>query len=194
MRINFENNRKYWITSDLHFYHNNVILYSNRPFDNIEEMHEHLITSWNNKVQPSDIVLNLGDFAFARENKIIEILQQLNGTQYFLYGNHDAPMKKKKVRDYCKQTKKISLFCDTLEGRYQNHHLFMSHYAHRVWNKSHHGALHFYGHSHGSLTGIGRSVDVGVDSSELKTNYAPMALDDVIDYVMLKPIHKVDHH
>jgi calcineurin-like phosphoesterase family protein len=32
-----------------------------------------------------------------------------------------------------------------------------------VWNASHHGALHFYGHSHGNLPGDSQSLDVGVD-------------------------------
>jgi calcineurin-like phosphoesterase family protein len=39
----------------------------------------------------------------------------------------------------------------------------LCHYAMRVWRNAHHGALHFYGHSHGNLPGDAQSLDVGVD-------------------------------
>jgi calcineurin-like phosphoesterase family protein len=37
-----------------------------------------------------------------------------------------------------------------------------THYSHRVWNRSHRGtAINLYGHSHGSLSGLRNSFDVG---------------------------------
>ena len=39
----------------------------------------------------------------------------------------------------------------------------VDHYTMRTWNGAHRGVLHLYGHSHGSLPGDGRSLDVGVD-------------------------------
>jgi len=194
MKIRKQENRNYWVTSDLHFSHKNVIRYSNRPFANVYEMDEALIHNWNSNVGVNDIVFNLGDFALCNQNKIIQILKRLNGIQYFIYGNHDAPMRKRAIRDFCRESGKIEIFCDTLECRFGKYHLFMSHYGHRVWNKSHHGALHFYGHSHGSPPGIGKSVDVGIDSNELQTNYAPMRVEDVIEYLSHKDVHKIDHH
>jgi hypothetical protein len=41
--------------------------------------------------------------------------------------------------------------------------VILCHYGMRVWPASHHGSVHFYGHSHGRLPGYGRSRDVGVD-------------------------------
>jgi calcineurin-like phosphoesterase family protein len=32
-----------WFTSDLHFFHRNVIKHCNRPFSDIKDMHEQLI-------------------------------------------------------------------------------------------------------------------------------------------------------
>ncbi len=42
----------------------------------------------------------------------------------------------------------------------------MNHYAQRVWEHSHHGSWHVYGHSHGSLPDDikSKSIDVGVDT------------------------------
>ena len=41
---------KIFYTSDLHFGHNNIIIYENRPFININEMTNKLIRNWNFKV------------------------------------------------------------------------------------------------------------------------------------------------
>lgn len=185
MHLKLTNNKsvQYWTTSDLHFGHANVIRYSNRPFNSVEEMDASFISNWNDKVSPNDIVFNLGDFAFSNTNRIIEILSQLNGEQYFIYGNHDRLMKSDAVQNFCKRTKKIRLFADVIECRYKTHSLFMSHYSHRVWNKAHYGAMHLYGHSHGKLPGIGRSMDVGVDSGDMQSGYAPFLLDDVVKHL-----------
>jgi len=194
MKIKLQNNIKYWVTSDMHIGHKNVIQYSNRPFSSVEEMNETLIENWNSKVGHDDIVFNLGDFAFLNQNKIIEILKKLKGTQYFIYGNHDRQMASDAVQNFCKRTKKIKLFCDVIECNYNKTPIYMCHYAHRVWNKHHHGAIHLYGHSHGSLPQIGRSMDVGVDSNDMPTDHSPRSLDDVVEFLNAQPINKADHH
>lgn len=193
MKIKLQKDRTYWVTSDLHLGHKNILKYEDRPFKNVEEMDETLINNWNETVQPNDIVFNLGDFAFFNGQKIIETLEQLNGEQLFIFGNHDKNMTRSNVKNYVKETGKIRFF-DTLETYYKGYSLFMSHYAHRVWNKHHHGAMHLYGHSHGSLPGLGRSVDVGVDSQELFNNYTPLHIDTVINYLEKKEIHFIDLH
>lgn len=193
MRVGIQIEKEHWVTSDLHLNHKNVSRYSDRPFETIEEMNETLIANWNSVVGPNDVVFNLGDFAFCNQHKIIEFLERLNGQQYYILGNHDKMMLKKKVRDYAKETGKIK-FYDVIETRYKGHHIFMSHYSHRVWNKHHHGALHLYGHSHGSLPGLGKSVDVGVDSKELFNNYTPLHMDTVVEYLETKEKHSLDHH
>jgi calcineurin-like phosphoesterase family protein len=50
------------------------------------------------------------------------------------------------------------------------------HYAMRVWNRSHRGAWHLFGHSHGQLQPEGRSCDVGVDCWDFK----PVSLEKII--------------
>ena len=49
-----------YFTSDLHFYHENVIKHANRPFSNVEEMNQTLINNWNKKVGISDEIYILG--------------------------------------------------------------------------------------------------------------------------------------
>lgn len=177
-----------FVTSDLHMFHNNIIKYSNRPFANATEMNTTLVDNWNSVVSEGDIVFNLGDFSFAKDEKTVEVLSQLQGTQYFIYGNHDRVMQSDVVQNYCRKSRKIRLFCDVASIRYNGHSIFMSHYAHRTWDKSHHGSLHLYGHSHGTLPGVGRSMDVGVDSTDMNSDFTPFLLDDVIKFLMTKEI------
>jgi calcineurin-like phosphoesterase family protein len=54
----------------------------------------------------------------------------------------------------------------------------------RVWNQSHRGALHLYGHSHGTLPddANSKSFDVGVDCHD----YHPISLDRVLAIMATK--------
>ncbi len=75
-----------WFTADTHFHHYNIIKYSDRPYDTVEEMNEELIKNWNNKIKKNDTVFHLGDFSF-KNTKLIK--QQLNGNIIHIKGNHD---------------------------------------------------------------------------------------------------------
>ena len=73
----------------------------------------------------------------------------------------------------------------------------MSHYAHRIWDKSHHGVCHLYGHSHSSLEHIewGKSMDVGVDNAfRLFGQYRPFSMEEVTEILDKRPILFIDHH
>jgi calcineurin-like phosphoesterase family protein len=78
-----------WITSDTHFGHHNIMIYSARPFKDKWEMDEKLILNWNALVQPNDLVIHLGDFGFCGTQRKIELLQRLNGYKILIKGNHD---------------------------------------------------------------------------------------------------------
>jgi len=83
-----------WFTSDLHFYHKNIISLSKRPFQNLNEMHETLIKNWNNCVKSNEYVYILGDFSFGSIESTKRILDQLNGFKILIKGNHDFPAHK----------------------------------------------------------------------------------------------------
>ena len=52
---------KVFFTGDLHFGHENVIAFDDRPFKSVEEMDAELIKRWNAKVGKDDFVYVLGD-------------------------------------------------------------------------------------------------------------------------------------
>ena len=96
MRINEEeimnykfDGAKVYFTSDTHFNHANIIGFCNRPFKNVEEMNETLITNWNRVVGVDDIVFHLGDFCLGGSAEWTNVLNRLNGKIYLIVGNHD---------------------------------------------------------------------------------------------------------
>ena len=84
-----------WFTSDSHFNHYNVIKYSGRPWETVEDMNEGLIERWNECVKKGDTVYHLGDFTLTMRTELIdEWLGRLNGTIRLVRGNHDNWVKR----------------------------------------------------------------------------------------------------
>ena len=65
---------KIYFTSDHHFGHKNIIKFSERPFNDVNEMDEILIQKWNEKVNPEDEVYHLGDVGLTSSGKLRKIL------------------------------------------------------------------------------------------------------------------------
>lgn len=173
-----------FFTADTHFGHNNIIKYCNRPFSSVEEHNEVLINNWNSVVKPEDFVYHLGDFCF-KDNDFDKYFNQLNGQIIFVEGNHDKVARKHRDKffEYWRQYKEVKI---------NEQRITLCHYALRVWNKSHWGSWHLYGHSHGSLPDDphARSFDVGVDCH----NYYPISFDRVKEIMDSKLWQPIDHH
>ena len=85
----FFQGRKLFFISDTHFFHKNIIEYSNRPFVSITEMNQEMIEMWNAVVGHDDIVIHGGDLAFGGYDGFSKALDALNGTIILLRGNHE---------------------------------------------------------------------------------------------------------
>lgn len=205
---------KTYFTSDTHFGHANIIKYSNRPFlqptdldakgkwvdesikrQRAREHDEALITKWNTVVTNDDVVYHLGDFMFGRTDKALWYLRQLNFKKlYFIWGNHDSTMKEVKnlLRFYPDLKDRVEFLGELAEVNVEGQDIVLCHYGMRVWNASHHGAWHLYGHSHGSLKDDPHalSFDVGVDCH----NYTPLSFDEVKAIMAKKFWKPIDHH
>lgn len=200
-----------WFTSDTHYFHKNIVRGTTtwdtfqhgsshqgvRDFDTLEEHNEALVKSINGLVKPNDELWHLGDWSFGGHDKVEEFRNRLICKNINLvFGNHDqhiTPIDSpyRHLFTSCQYVKELSFKIDSQKsGKFGKTKLFLSHYAHRVWNQSHHGVIHLYGHSHGTLPGIGKSMDVGVDTN----NLYPYHLDEIIDSMRAKDIELVDHH
>ena len=79
-----------YFTSDLHFGHENIIAYCNRPFKNANAMDKQLIRLWNQRVIDNDTVYIIGDFSLKGRNDIgyLEgIVKKLNGRKILIKPN-----------------------------------------------------------------------------------------------------------
>lgn len=171
-----------WFTSDHHFGHKRIIELANRPFTSVEEMDETMIDRWNKVVAPGDLVYHLGDFAFADHTPY---LGRLKGQKRLILGNHDHSNRVKAAKGWATVD---SLLHITMPDKTP---VVLCHYAMRVWSRSHHGAIHLYGHSHGNLAGDSQSCDVGVDCWA----FEPVALDTIKAFLTGgKPRTEPDHH
>ena len=61
MKLKVNDIENWYFTSDPHYYHEDIIKYCHRPFDNIQHQHEVLINNWNNKVPVDGKVVMAGD-------------------------------------------------------------------------------------------------------------------------------------
>lgn len=170
-----------WFTSDHHFGHKRIIELAHRPFTSVEEMDDAMIARWNERVSKGDMVFHLGDFAFADHTPY---LRRLNGQKRLIIGNHDHSNRVRRAEGWATADRLLDIKVDHLP-------ITLCHYGLRVWNRSHYGALHFYGHSHGSLPGDSQSCDVGVDCWD----FAPVTLEQITARLAEHPKRgDPDHH
>ena len=162
-RVNMKKH-KILFTSDSHFGHKNILEFCNRPFQNTHEMNETLIKNWNSVVGPKDEIYHLGDFGLASPNYIRSILERLNGRKFLIVGNHDkSTLKCSDMFEWVKHLHTLKIQDKRARGGVRK--VILCHYAMRVWDASHYGSYHLYGHSHGTLPENDTlSFDVGVDS------------------------------
>jgi calcineurin-like phosphoesterase family protein len=212
-----------FFTGDTHFFHANIILYCHRlkwlGFNDIvinpetqkeewvskdiarlraKQMTADMIRAWNEVVPHDGEVYHVGDICFGDMDALANVLAQLNFKKlYYIWGNHDACMhhlyQHRKHPDYRAVTDRIVWLGDMAEVKAEGQSIVLNHYAMRVWDKSHHGNWHLYGHSHGTLPDDpnARSMDVGVD---LNPSYAPFTFKQVADKMQTKIFEPVDHH
>lgn len=177
------------VSSDLHFGHENIIRYCNRPWSTVEEMDNALITNWNSVVKAEDEVFELGDFTFHKDPaKIAQILKRLNGTIYHLNGNHDQWLRRNPELG-----NRFAWIKDYFELKYNKAHLVFFHFPIAAWHKAHHGSIQIHGHEHGNFDheNVGkRRIDVGADPQ----GYFPVTLDSIIEKMRKIPHMEMGHH
>lgn len=195
-----------------------------RHYSSVEEMNIALVTGINKTVKEDDILYHLGDWSFGGISNIWEFRRQIKCKNiHLILGNHDHHIESNKLllnvhenvynsefrdgpnpkiygdaRDLMYDVEAQRLFSSVSfykELKINGKILILSHYAHRVWHGSHKGWYHLYGHSHDTLPGIGRSMDVGVDSAIRKFGIArPFSFNEIQTELDRIKVEFVDHH
>lgn len=60
-----------------------------RPFASLDDMHEALVTLWNERVKPNDEVWILGDLAMPPFDESLPVAARFHGQKRLVPGNHD---------------------------------------------------------------------------------------------------------
>lgn len=171
-----------FFTSDPHFFHTNIIKYTNRPFKSINEMNNTLIENWNNKVPPESVVIVIGDFAFGRctPHNVAEIVKSLNGNIILVEGNHDqvSIQAQTQFNVFAEVYQTLDLRVVTQQENKDDYvDVNCNHYPGLTWNKAHFGAWQAFGHVHSTEPIKGQSVfqyDVGMDGN----NFTPISFQE----------------
>lgn len=172
-----------WFTSDLHMNHTQEFLYGPRGFTNEKEMNEAIVERWNSVVKADDIVWNLGDIAMNDIGGTIPYLNRLNGTQYWLLGNHDTTNKVERILKSCWKISVPAFTYATLE-KIGGMSIYMSHYPTLTANfdEKHFSrhVINLHGHVHSKVNWIQPTnpfmYHVGVDSH----NCTPVHIDEIL--------------
>ncbi|WP_024850047.1 MULTISPECIES: hypothetical protein, partial [unclassified Aminobacter] len=111
-----------------------------------------------------DITYILGDYGRPGKDVLAyrRLFHSLRGKKVLIIGNHDV----RKDGSLDPEIERLPWHVpprDLLEVKDGGRRVILCHYALRTWPASHYGSVHFYGHSHGRLPGVGFSRDVGVD-------------------------------
>lgn len=181
MKYKIDNNKKVFFTSDTHFYHANIIRFCNRPFRDVDEMNETLISNWNNVIGPNDTVFHLGDFCFGGAAEWTKVLDRLNGKIYLVLGNHDLKNIRQGFIGRFEQVVMQMYIGIDKQKIYLNHCPFLCYggaYGGGTWQ--------LFGHVHTGNHNTGKDnsrlnmlfptqYDVGVDNN----NYIPVLYEEV---------------
>ena len=188
-----------YFTADTHYGHYNIIKHCKRPFSSVEEMDSVLLKNINNLVKPNDRLAIIGDFAWWHCSP-----EQLKAYRdaikcknvYLVIGNHDQKCLKY-LRELFVKTDYI-MEVDSYTSTGEKVSLVLCHYAMRVWDKSHYGSWHLYGHSHDNLDynkeSWGKSMDCGIVSAWRLVDKPIFEFEDIENLMKDREDNIIDHH
>lgn len=151
-----------------------------------------------NTLKPGDNFYYLGDFSLTnpkRTEGYLATLQTSGANLFFIKGNHDKSDNIKlfkKYGEFLGEKKTIKILYEGVE-----YVVILDHFANRVWDRSHHGSYHLYGHSHDGLEKLpwGRSMDAGIMTAlRLNGLYSLFEFSQIHDILSKREVKVIDHH
>lgn len=187
-----------YITSDIHFYHNNMcgpegFIKGRRQFADAYEMNEYLVKAHNSVVTDNDRVYILGDISM-NQNKddVLNILKQLKGELVIIKGNHDdeSTLRFLEKNNYQLPNgrNKFEIHRVGLIKKYDKKIYHLTHYPLMVGSER--GKLRsLHGHIHEHQSPLPNGLNVCIDSPELPANTTfgvPIRFDEIANQLEMK--------
>lgn len=191
-----------FVTSDLHLGHLNSIKFDNRPFRDLEHMHNEIIRRFNVTVPVDGLTYFLGDIALGNVEICRAVISKLNGTKVIIVGNHDRPANSLYNVGFDVVLNSATIYV-------HNQRVTMSHcplpgiprenmseyptkginwhgeYKNQAFTVANEGQFHLHGHIHSPNHGksvkiLDRQYDVGVPAN----NYTPVNITHIESWIM----------
>jgi calcineurin-like phosphoesterase family protein len=168
-----------FLYSDPHFGHQGVCKFMRndgvtklRPWDNAEEMDEHLVKVYNERVKPNDKIYFLGDVVINR--KALKIMHRLNGDKVLIRGNHDI-FRDNEYREHFRELRAYHVMNGMILSHIPIHEESLGRFG-----------VNIHGHTHAN-----RVMKTGLRSERIvdtryhcvcveQTDFAPILFEDVI--------------
>lgn len=180
-----------YFTSDIHFGEDKLQQYHRPELGTPEEARQTLLDNFS-FLKKRDRLFILGDLGYGRKEvkTFLEPLLKKKVRVIWVRGNHDKA-DKWNVKSYIEpQYLKYLTQCEHLYVKHQEignkwyHPLYLSHYPHVIWDKSHYGeCYHLYGHSHKDTSDVPWTKAI-MQSNSLNVNielhkYKPWSRDEI---------------
>jgi len=160
---------KTFLISDTFFGRNEIIKQLNRPFDDIIDMENQMISRWNETVGKNDIVYHLGNFAWDTITAE-RVIQQLNGRIKLIIGEYDDA-----IVEIASYHNNIEILTVQYYKDSRNKAVF-SHWPLLEWPGKDMDLYHFHGHSLTNLkTNLKESNRINMVCD--KWNYKPQNIE-----------------
>lgn len=160
-----------YFTSDTHFGAQRTLEMSKRPFRDIKEMNNVLVSNWNKVVKPGDVVYHLGDFGDYR------IREFLNGDIVLVKGNYERNLLKDELEKYKHYFKEIYEYYHAIV--IDGYNLKMTHEPHRLKESPiDENNLNTFGHIHKLCMVKSYGVNVSSDAH----NFKPIDFETILFY------------
>lgn len=174
-----------WFTADLHLGHGNIMRYTGRPFDTVEQMDDRMMANINERVGQDDVLWVLGDFAMRLPfGRLLDYRKRIVCRHVnLIHGNHDARLKDDQWHQLFEFD---NAYYDGLHSP-RGQRIVMCHYPISDWNGRYRGSYMLHGHIHSRGMGHNdrnaaqglRLYDVGVDAH----GYTPVSMEEIEEYL-----------
>lgn len=173
----FKQNKKVWVTADLHLSNTDKKIYRNRGFKTVKQYNNNIIENILLRVNPDDELYILGDIFFGSFGVNAPLLFKIPGNVHVIVGEHDT---EKRISFYRSLGWDVQVAARINWGPYK---FLLSHYETKIPNinkKLLTSTINLYGHTHqkNSLNENNKfSYNVGLDAND----NCPVLLEDIIE-------------
>lgn len=171
-----------YLSADWHLSHENIIKYSNRPFQDYIHMNETLIKNANERMNEDDIFIHVGDWCFTNKNikqKASDYEKHIKAKLIHVNGNHDRNNSVKNcIEEITLKTAKLNILVRHIPIEDPEEFYKMRDFDFVICGHVHEKWRHKIVYNFGEDSDYRIMINVGCDVWK----YKPVRLNEVVEY------------